>query len=430
MDLSGLIYGLKPLRNKVLVLLLSFILFFSLPEVGLAQAPTLETDIEVDFPHTIIFKLKAESPVSITKVILRFMVERIACFEEIIERHPSFTPGEVVRTSWTWKMKKVGGLPPGTRINYWWIIEDAQGKRWESLPKTFSFDDPRFIWKSISQDKIKIFWYRGDRGFAESLLKAGLTALNRLSEDIGVKLEREVRFYIYDSAEAMRGARIFPREWEGGVAFPDYGIVVIGIGPGDLWWGERAIAHELAHLVVFQATFNCYGSLPVWLNEGLAMYAEGELPIHMKNHLDKAIKENKLFTVAALSAPFPSDPDEAHLSYAQSYSIVEFLIRNFGKEKMAELLRTFKAGSGYDEALLKVYGFDMDGLDKRWREYVKAPPRKVPTPVLPIPEITPVPQPVPVASPWGWVGRWGIMFLAIIVVLGVGLGFILRRRNV
>ena len=34
---------------------------------------------------------------------------------------------------------------------------------------------------------------------------------------------------------------------------------------------------------------------------------------------------------------------------------------------MFELLNTFKQGSGYDEALLKVYGFDMDGLDALWR---------------------------------------------------------------
>jgi hypothetical protein len=34
---------------------------------------------------------------------------------------------------------------------------------------------------------------------------------------------------------------------------------------------------------------------------------------------------------------------------------------------MFELLHTFRQGSGYDEALLKVYGFDMDGLEARWK---------------------------------------------------------------
>jgi len=35
-------------------------------------------------------------------------------------------------------------------------------------------------------------------------------------------------------------------------------------------------------------------------------------------------------------------------------------------------LSTFRQGSSYDGALEKVYGFDMDGLDKLWRGYVSA----------------------------------------------------------
>ena len=34
------------------------------------------------------------------------------------------------------------------------------------------------------------------------------------------------------------------------------------------------------------------------------------------------------------------------------------------------LLTTFSGGSSYDRALKEVYGFDMDGLDSLWREYV------------------------------------------------------------
>jgi hypothetical protein len=37
---------------------------------------------------------------------------------------------------------------------------------------------------------------------------------------------------------------------------------------------------------------------------------------------------------------------------------------------MLDLLNTFSQGSGYDAALEAVYGFDMDGLDSLWREYV------------------------------------------------------------
>ena len=44
---------------------------------------------------------------------------------------------------------------------------------------------------------------------------------------------------------------------------------------------------------------------------------------------------------------------------------------------MLELLKTFKQGSSYDGALGKVYGFDMDGLDSLWRDYVTVPEQPV-----------------------------------------------------
>ena len=47
-------------------------------------------------------------------------------------------------------------------------------------------------------------------------------------------------------------------------------------------------------------------------------------------------------------------------------------MRTFACEclQMLELLNTFSEGNGYDEALQKVYGLDMDGLNELWRSYI------------------------------------------------------------
>ncbi len=195
-------------------------------------------------------------------------------------------------------------------------------------------------------------------------------ALARLTEDTGAYLKKPVKLFIYASTEDLQGAMIFPQEWTGGVAYPRYGTIAIGIAPNNLSWGKRAVAHELTHLVIHQMTFNPYISLPVWLNEGLAMYTEGALEAGLSVYLGKAVAENSLISVRSLSSPFSAYREESSLSYAQSYSLVEFLISNYGQGKMLGLLNTFGEGSSYDGALKKVYGFDMDGLDTLWRNYV------------------------------------------------------------
>jgi hypothetical protein len=166
---------------------------------------------------------------------------------------------------------------------------------------------------------------------------------------------------------------IYPQEWTGGVAFTRYGIMAIGISPDDLDWGKRAIAHELTHLVIHQVTLNPYSGLPTWLDEGLAMHSEGALEPVLQDYLNGAIAMNNLISVQSLASPFSAYAGEAALSYAQSYSLVEFLISTYGQGKMFELLSTFRAGATYDEAFEKVYGFDINGLDIRWQEWLRQP---------------------------------------------------------
>ena len=99
------------------------------------------------------------------------------------------------------------------------------------------------------------------------------------------------------------------------------------------------------------------------------MYAEGALEPEYRNFLNRVIAEGGLISVRSLSSPFSAYTREAVLSYAQSYSLVEFLISNYGQSQMLELLHTFGEGRSYNEAVEKAYGFDMDGLDGLWRDY-------------------------------------------------------------
>ena len=51
---------------------------------------------------------------------------------------------------------------------------------------------------------------------------------------------------------------------------------------------------------------------------------------------------------------------------------MEYLLDNYSGDKMLNLLTLFKQGNTYDEALTEAYGFDIDGLDARWRESLVA----------------------------------------------------------
>ncbi len=336
------------------------------------QITLVESDTEIVFPSSLVFKIKAQSQANITRVRLQYRVEKMNYADVISEAWPDFIPSPKVEARWNWDMRRAT-LPVGAVVHYWWIIENQRGNRMVTDEYTLEFQDTRYSWQNLTEGQISLFWYRGNLSFASELLATCRQVLERLYLDIGVRLERPVSIYIYGSSQDLRSAMIFPREWIGGVTFTEFGTIAIGVPVNQLNSGKKAIAHELGHMVVHQVTFSPYGaSLPVWLNEGLAMYAEGEKDIYLELLLRKAATEEKLFSVRSLASPFSARPEDAYLSYAQSQSLVEFLIKDYGKAKMLELLHLLKEGSSVDEALLTVYGFDQSGLDRLWKEYIKS----------------------------------------------------------
>ena len=359
---------IKKITLAILLVCLSIGAF--VPGAALADGELVVTSssAEMDFPMRLIFNITAENNVNITDIRLCYKVDRMEHAEVFSEIYVPFIPSRTVVAQSVVDMRKTGGLPPGASVDYWWVITDAAGKEWRTIPARIDIEDNRYDWRQITEGDVTILWYRGDYDFASELMEATQSALTRLATDTGAELANPVRFYVYASSSELRGAMIYPQEWTGGVAYTRYGVIAIGISPsaGDIDWGKRVISHELTHLVIHQVTFNPYSDLPVWLDEGLAMYAEGELTAAFMSALAEAWNENRLITVRSLASPFSAYADESLLAYAESYKLVEYLIDNYGRDKMLELLNTFKEGSSYDDALVKVYGFDMDGLNDLW----------------------------------------------------------------
>jgi hypothetical protein len=360
--------------KKASLIILVICLSLALVGPGFIRAQSelrvVDSSAQVVFPLAIGFSLSAESSVDITDIRLHYRVDRVSFAPVTSEVYADFQPAPEVTTIWSLEMVRIGGLPPGSSVEYWWTVADAKNNRVTTAPARVSFEDSRYQWQSLTGGWVTLYWYQGDEAFAQELMAAVGQALESLREYTGAELEEPIKLYIYASAQDLQGSMIYPQEWTGGVAFPRYRIMAIGISPDDLDWGKRTIAHELTHLVIHQMTLNPYSDLPVWLDEGLAMHSEGPLEPALQDYLNGAIAQDRFISVRSLASPFSAYAGEAALSYAQSYSLVEFLITSYGQDKMFELLSTFKEGATYDGALERVYGFDMDGLDALWRDWV------------------------------------------------------------
>ncbi len=349
----------------------------------------------MEFGAAITFGLQAQTASPVQALYLFYQLEG----ERARNRVNLEDTGTRINAEWTWELEP-GTVPPGRAITYWWRAELADGRTLETERATVTYEDTRFTWKQRQEGNLIAHWYGDSRSEADKIMAAAQAALQRLQAGTGVELQKPIRIFLYRSKSDMRLAISSRSETYDiatitlGMAMGGDTIVILSTAAD----ADRTIAHELSHIVIGAYTENPLGGLPTWLDEGLAMYAEGELRGENQADLDRAIRTNTLISVRSLSA-YTGDPSQVDLFYGECYSVVKYLIDTYGADKMDALLKTFKRGMYQEDALREVYGFGIDELDARWREAIGAPPQPTPAPTAPPVLPTPRPQEEPSSTP-------------------------------
>jgi hypothetical protein len=344
-----------------------FVLFLVLP-LSPVQAGAIAISgnhATLNFPDSIKFDISANSQADIDRVTLIYGTSSdFLCAANSARQDIQFTPTPMVYLMWTWDFNLSGILPPGTEIWWQWELHDSSGATTLTEVKKFIIEDPAFNWQKLQQGNVTVYWGEGPDSFGAFLLKEAVTSLPRLAAASGIQYTGKVRLMVYPSANEVLDAAPRLPDWIGGVTFPEYGTVMVGIGPSETKWAQSVIPHELQHLVTSRRVFNCQGNdLPTWLSEGLATFAEGPVGFRDTNLVMKALEQNNLTALVLLKKGFSSDSAIAAQDYAESGMVVTYLIDTYGPQKMDKVLGLFQNGIPLDAGLTEVYGLDTQGID-------------------------------------------------------------------
>ena len=400
------------------------------PPVAGQQGVTVRSSTaESAFPDGIHFQLEVEGTPDETRLFYEVQPDGIRTGAEA----DCASGGGVTTCRFTLEASRRNVLIPGAEVLYSWQItigDDVQ----ETPTATVLYEDDRFEWRSLSDGNLTVHWYAGDEEEARAVLAAGREALDEIGALLQTQVDFPVKIWYYASAQEMQPAIITDAVEGvitlGEVVYSDAAMVSADAAPLDI------TRHEIAHIVIREATRGPY-SIPDWLNEGTAVYAQTEPLSDQRAALERAIETNDVFSVRTVSsASSGSVGSRVSLFYGQSWSLVDFLISTYGEEKFAELFRVFREGARTDDALQQVYGFTQDGLENEWRASLGLPPRDVPTPGG---ETTATPTTAPAADeddsgrgdsddfPVALVAAIGVLTVVLAGTL-LGLGIVLARR--
>ena len=317
----------------------------------------LEMRQQVNFPDGVELILTAESDTDIVEVKVFF---RAAGSRQWGYAYADFKPGALVTATGSVPASESSYLAPGVDVEYYYQIRDAHGAVLNTQRSTVEYLDDRFDWRRVNIGPLELVYHDipGDR------IADAAHALDRDLQRVVDLLRHEPRDgfkgVIYNSYADANA--VFPVQSQtttdhgtfAGYAFPEQGVFV---GQG---LDRRIIVHESTHLLFREALGEKALDTPSWLDEGFATYSEPGVRIRGSSDLyGRTPPLRGMNRVSGTPATIP-------LFYYKSVSVVAYLIEEYGEDNFRRMLGELRAGRVIEDALLNVYGFDVDGLDDRW----------------------------------------------------------------
>ena len=197
----------------------------------------------------------------------------------------------------------------------------------------------------------------------------------RIYPDIKKGLEKIIRwkvdFYpsIYLVKDHERFQSMAGHPLVAGYAIPEKQLIVIDYSRmlSDPFSVPSIMKHELCHLLLHNNISS--KNLPKWLDEGVSQWVSGglaDIVIADYSRIDRAIVAGRPIPFRDLSEKFPMDSENLMLAYAQSKSLVQYIVREFDPDGIRSLLNSLRSGKNIDSAVYGVFQISFDDLEKNW----------------------------------------------------------------
>ena len=263
-------------------------------------------------------------------------------------------------------------LPVGSQLTYSWSVTEKSGATTASPEQQMLFMDGRYQWQTKQLGTVTIYWY-ADAKNADDVLKATADSIASNEALLKVKLPYPVRVLLWKNsaegkaAQRQRAATFDQQVITGGTRVSaDLLHVYDALGEGLV----DVARHEAAHIVTKVAGDGKVATMPSWLDEGTAVYAQIDPGRGYQGDLRTAIQGNRLLRLRNMAAA-SNNPNDVNLFYGQSWAVVKFMVDTYGKDKFAAIFRSLKDEDlPIDEAMHKHIGVDQDGLYNAYRKSV------------------------------------------------------------
>jgi len=232
-------------------------------------------------------------------------------------------------------------------------------------------------WQELKGENFLVYYFE-DAEFAQAALTQAQRYYQGIASDLGYsrydnfwQWENRAKIYIYrNHAEFLKATGKQP--WVHGTAFYDKREIV------SYKWEQGfldvLLPHELCHLI-FRDFVGFKGEVPLWLDEGVSQWEETRRRKWALDAVKVLISKKEYMPLAALMRVGPDSEKDPVLSaklYAQSATLVGFLMEKYGPSRFVSFCRELRDGKSVDAALSFAYNDlipDLGTLENKWLQH-------------------------------------------------------------
>ena len=341
------------------------------PDAGLpASGVVVSAEHRIEFPNRIVLQLEAEFVESVVDVQLFYRIGRqdtvIYGYPTILRTSDGVSAEFVIQTS------AAGFIPSGVDIEYYYAFVDTDGRTVETDRFNIEYLDPRYDWERYDAGSFELLWHDRPRALVESVADEVNQRVLPVLSMFGVENLDKMKAVLTNGSR--ESSRTFPlvsqtasdSQLYSGFAFGEYDVFLLeGLG-------VDGMIHEMTHLLFDEAVNSPRAKVPAWVNEGLAMYFERGTSSRA-SIVSSAARSGSLFRLENMGS-VPGKPSDVRVYYAQSWSLVNFMVSAFGVERMSTMLNALNNGQPIDQAIQTAYGLTSLQLESGWRTQLRAAP--------------------------------------------------------
>lgn len=231
-------------------------------------------------------------------------------------------------------------------------------------------------WKLFKSTHFLINYQNAGEGLINQVALKAEGYYNKITDDLGFRRfnfwtwDNRASIYLFDNQEEYMKETGEP-DWSAGRAKIDSKLIQTYISARGFL--DSVFPHELAHIIFREMVGFDNPGIPLWLDEGVASYQQQETSFDRLGLADK-IKQGNFITLDELNkfdAVVLKTTNRVDLFYLESYSLVKYLIAEFGKDKFVHFCQDMRDRKDLARALRLVYGFNnLSDFESSWKRYI------------------------------------------------------------